>query len=132
MRARLACLRLENLAHSPLTDRVDDAIRTQVELGAAVEQLFYLPSVQQSPLDNLIGNLPVGRWKVRIGLIPFRPAHPRPGFVELHCVNRPLAKALFEGRSVQIAHRRYTFNFHQPDASRHYFKAAWISPRTKF
>ena len=111
-------LGLEDLPHSPLTDRVDDPVGAQVELGAAVEQLFHLPGVQQSPLDDLIGELPVGRRQVGIGLVPFRPTHARPGLVELRLRQQPAGqRALFERRSFQVAQR--------------YFKASWISPRTK-
>ena len=48
---------LEDLPHPPLADRIDDAVRPQGELGAAVEQLLGLPGVQQAHFDQPIGEL---------------------------------------------------------------------------
>ena len=81
--AHLAVLRLEDLPHPPLADRVDDQIGAEVELRAAVEQLLRLPDVQQAHLDQPVGKLLVAGRGVRIGLVPLRPAHARPGLVEL-------------------------------------------------
>lgn len=74
---------LEDLPHSPLADRVDNQIGAQVELGAAIEQLFCLPNVQHADLDHAVGELPIARRGVLVGLVPFGPAHARSGLVEL-------------------------------------------------
>ena len=102
--AERGMLGLEDLPHSPLPDRVDDPVGAQGELGAAVEQLFRLPNVEHSPLDDLVGQLPVGGRQIGVGLIPFGPTHARPGLVELRLRQQPAGQgALFEGGSFQVA-----------------------------
>ena len=62
--SHLAVLRLEDLAHSALADRVDDQIGAEIELRAAVEQLLGLPDVQQPHFDQTVGEL-AGRSAAR-------------------------------------------------------------------
>ena len=103
--AGFAVLRLEDLAHAALAERIDDPILIQIELRAAVEQLLGLPGVQHVHFHQPLGELLVARRCAGIGFVPLRPAHGRPSLVELLFIQQPAGQcAFFENGSFAGRH----------------------------
>ena len=50
-------LGLEDLAHAPLADRVDDVVVAEVEFLLTQAELLGLPAVQSIQLDELVGKM---------------------------------------------------------------------------
>ena len=85
-------LGLEDVSHSSLAERVDNAVRPQGELGPAVEQLLDLPRIEKAQFDDLFRkHLVCGGGGFILGAV----AHRQPDLFELLGRQQPAGQAHF-------------------------------------